>query len=347
MSIAEWMAECLGHPRYGYYMTRDPLGAGGDFTTAPEISQMFGELLGLWAAQTWMQMGGPGQLHLVELGPGRGTLMADALRATRRVPGFHAALSVHLVEMSPPLRERQRQSLHDPMGSGIPVAWHDRLADVPPGPMILLANEFIDALPVRQFQRTERGWVERMVGLDGDGRFTLVADPRTAAALIPPGLHHAPPGSVVEICPAGQATARELGERITAAGGAALVIDYGYAGPAVGDTLQALKSHAFAPVLEQPGEVDLTAHVDFTALAAAAAAGGAKPWGPVEQGRFLLDLGLIHRAEALKRLAGAVGRGDIDGAVNRLAGDDAMGRLFKVLAITGPVAPAPAGFEDL
>ncbi|WP_119678046.1 class I SAM-dependent methyltransferase [Indioceanicola profundi] len=340
MTVAEWMALCLGHPRHGYYMTRDPLGAAGDFTTAPEISQMFGELLGLWAAQCWLQSGQPDPVHLVELGPGRGTLMADALRATRRVPGFHQALRVHLVETSHTLRERQRQTL-----AGVEVTWHDRLAEVPAGPLLLLANEFIDALPIRQFERTTRGWAERKVGLDEEDSFTFLLDPRPGDTLVPPALRNADIGAVVEICPAGQAVAREAGERLAAHGGAALFIDYGYAGPSAGDTLQAMRGHAYAPLLEAPGEADLTAHVDFTALAEAARAGGAKSWGPVEQGSLLQSLGIAHRAASLKRVAAPDQADGIDAALDRLTGDAGMGRLFKALAVTGPDTSAPAGFE--
>ncbi len=340
MPLPEYMALCLGHPRHGYYMTRDPLGVRGDFTTAPEVSQMFGELLGAWAADTWMRLGGPAPFALVELGPGRGTLMADALRATARVPGFHAALTLHLVETSPVLRAKQAEAL-----SPFTPTWHDRLSDVPPGPMILLANEFFDALPIRQFVRGDRGWGERKVGLDADGRLAWVLDPRPGAALVPASLRHTPPGGVVEVCPAAGAVAAEIGARLAAAPGAALIVDYGYAGPAVGDTLQALKRHAGVDPLAEPGEADLTAHVDFTALAESARAAGAAVHGPVTQGDLLERLGLSLRAQALKRLASPAQAGDIDAAANRLAGEQQMGRLFKAVAMTSPGAPVPAGFE--
>lgn len=339
MPVSEYMALCLGHPRHGYYMTRDPLGARGDFTTAPEISQMFGELLGAWAADSWMRLGGPTPVALVELGPGRGTLMADALRATARVPGFHAALRLHLVETSPVLRARQAAAL-SPFGP----TWHDRLADVPPGPMILLANEFFDALPIRQFARGDRGWGERMVGLDATGALAWVLDPRPGAALVPPPLRAAPIGSVVEIHPAARSVMAEIGARLAAAPGAALILDYGHTGPAPGDTLQALERQAYADPLAAPGQADLTAHVDFAALAESAAAAGAVPHGPVTQGALLEGLGLSLRAAALKRLASPAQAGDIDAAANRLAGELQMGRLFKAMAVVSPGSPAPAGF---
>jgi NADH dehydrogenase [ubiquinone] 1 alpha subcomplex assembly factor 7 len=344
MGLAEFMALALGHPQYGYYNRRDPLGVGGDFTTAPEISQMFGELIGAWIADLWLQLGQPDPVILVELGPGRGTLMADALRATQRLPGFHAALRLHLVETSPALRQRQAACL-----AGYRPGWHDQLDTVSQqGPLLLLANEFFDALPIRQFIRTDRGWAERKVGLDSDGGLTWVLDPRPGAALLPAAIRTAVevarPGSVVEICPAGTGIAAQIGERLAVSGGAALIIDYGYRGPAVGDTLQAVRAHRYVPVLADPGESDLTAHVDFTALATAAQAAGARHLGPVGQGDFLTALGLPARAAALKRLASERQAADIDSAAARLCGDQAMGRLFQVMALTGPGPLRPAGF---
>lgn len=341
ISVAEYMALALGHPKYGYYITRDPLGRNGDFTTAPEISQMFGELLGLWCAQSWMQMGQPAPIHLIELGPGRGTLMADALRATARVPGFHDAVRLHLVETSPALRAAQARAL-----AGFAPIWHDRFPDVPDGPLLLLANEFFDALPIRQFVRGERSWAERKIGLDTDGALTWVLDPAPGPMLIHPSLQAAPVGSVVELCPAGIGIAGEIGHRLARMPGAGLIVDYGYAGPAAGDTLQALRRHAYAPVLETPGDADLTAHVDFSALADAARAAGAAAWGPVGQGSLLRTLGIDLRAATLKRLAGPAQGQDIDQALDRLTGDDGMGRLFKALALTSPDLPPPAGFES-
>lgn len=343
LTVAQYMADCLSHPRFGYYLTRDPLGAAGDFTTAPEISQMFGELLGLWAADRWQAMGAPDPVILAELGPGRGTLMADALRAAKGVPGFLAAARVHLVETSPVLKDRQRQAL-----TGIDVEWQDDIAALPSGPMILIANEFFDALPIRQFVRDGRGWRERLVGLGDDGGLRFVLSPAQAAnPLVPTILAAAPEGSTVEVCPSGLAIARSLGRRLAEAPGAALIVDYGPAKSAPGDSLQAVKGHAFADPLADPGEADLTAHVDFQQLAQAALAAGAMPFGPVGQGEFLLALGIGPRAEALKAAADARQQADIESALARLTGDGdgQMGSLFKALALQSPALPAPPGFE--
>ncbi|MGQ9371422.1 class I SAM-dependent methyltransferase [Azospirillum sp. A39] len=345
ISVAAFMAEALGHPRFGYYMKQDPFGAAGDFVTAPEVSQMFGELIGLWCADTWQRMGAPSPVRLVELGPGRGTLMADALRAAAVLAPFRAALRVHLVETSPALRERQRATL-----AGVDVAWHDRLEEVPDGPALVVANEFFDALPVRQIQRTPQGWSERLVDRAEDGgtgfRFVLEAFGSAGASLVPSTLRDAPPGSVIEVSPASQAVARVLAARLAAQGGAALLIDYGYVGPAVGDTLQAVRRHTHVPVLEAPGDADLTAHVDFAALAVAAQAAGAAAFGPVTQGALLERLGIAARAAALKRTATPRQAADVDAALARLIGTDQMGTLFKALALAAPGVGAPAGFED-
>ena len=339
LTVGAFMAEALGHPRHGYYMKQDPFGAAGDFVTAPEISQMFGELIGLWCADSWQR--------LIELGPGRGTLMADALRAAAILPPFRAAIRVHLVETSPALRERQRAALGDQ------ATWHDRLEEVPPGPSLVIANEFFDALPIRQVQRTVHGWAERLVDLDPESpeddprfRFVLELGRSPGRNLIPDSLRDSPVGSIVEVSPASQSVARLLGARLAEQGGAALVIDYGYAdGPAVGDTLQALRKHAFAPVLEAPGEADLTAHVDFASLASAARDGGADAYGPVTQGEFLLRLGIQQRAQVLKRTANPKQAADIDSALDRLVGGEGMGTLFKALALSTPGFGPPAGFE--
>lgn len=349
LSVAAFMAEALGHPRLGYYMRRDPFGVAGDFTTAPEISQMFGELLGLWSVDCWMRLGRPAPFALVELGPGRGTLMADALRAAALVPAFLAAARVHLVETSPALRDIQRTRL---AAAGVPVTWHDRLEAVPAGPAVLLANEFFDALPVRQVQRTPHGWAERLVDLDSEApeeaprfRFVLEAAGSPGVRLVPDALRNAPPGSIVEASPASATVARLLGERLARDGGCALIVDYGYTGPAVGDTLQAVRRHAYAPVLESPGAADLTAHVDFTALAAAAREGGAEAYGPVPQGDFLRALGIAERAAILRRAATPEQAAAVDAGLERLTSPAQMGALFKVLALTQPDFGLPAGFE--
>jgi len=350
LTVARYMEEALSHPRYGYYRHRDPLGAAGDFITAPEISQMFGELIGLWCAVVWESLGSPAPVNLVELGPGRGTLMADALRAARRTPAFLAAVAVHLVETSPLLRARQRDALPAAGVAGTP-AWHEDFDGVPEGPLLLIANEFFDALPVRQFQRSPEGWRERLVdvGPDGDGfRFALsppLAGIPLAADTVPPGVDGAPEGSVIEVCPAGIGLARAIGERVARRGGAALIVDYGHTESAFGETLQAVKGHAFHPVLSDPGEADLTAHVDFAALARAAGGAGARTFGPVDQGEFLERLGLGARAEGLLAKAAPEQAPDIRAARRRLAGRKHMGALFKALAITGAGMAPPPGFE--
>jgi len=345
LPVSRYMALCLGHPRHGYYMTRDPLGAAGDFTTAPEISQMFGELIGLWAVATWQQMGAPGPFRLIELGPGRGSLMADALRAAQIMPSFGAAAQVHLVEISPVLRELQQARL----AGSAPVSWHDRLAAVPPGPSLVIANEFFDALPIDQYVRTADGWHERRVGLDAEGRLAFGLDPRpspVAAAFAPPqpAPEEVPAGAVLERLDSGPALG--LSRRLAAHGGAALIIDYGHAG-GFGDTLQALTRHAFADPLEAPGEADLTAHVDFAALARIARAQGLGAYGPLAQGGFLARLGLAQRAERLMRASDPATQEAIAQAVMRLAGTEKgqMGELFKVLALAAPGLGAPPAFD--
>lgn len=335
ISVADFMAAALQDPDDGYYRQGDPLGRAGDFTTAPEISQMFGELIGLWCAETWLTAGAPAPFRLVELGPGRGTLMADALRATARVPGFQAALRLHLVESSPGLRRRQAAAL-----AAAAPSWHDRLEDVPDGPAWIVANEFLDALPVHQIVRTVDGWAERGVGIDGDGAFVFVDALPAPPAMVP--AVDRPPGTVVERRPAADAVATVAAERVARAGGRGLFVDYGYAA-GDGDTLQAVGRHGRVSVLEAPGTVDLSAHVAFAAVADAARRAGAAAWGPVPQGRFLQALGIAERAE---RLAAARpdARATLAAALHRLIGAGAMGTLFKVLAITPPDAPAPPGF---
>ncbi|MBF9194409.1 SAM-dependent methyltransferase [Microvirga sp. BT290] len=331
------MSVCLRH----YYATRDPLGAAGDFTTAPEISQMFGELIGLWMLEVWNGMGRPAPCRLVELGPGRGTLMADLLRATRLLPDFKGAPTVHLVETSPSLRQRQQDALAE---SEFTVQWHDRFEDVPSGPILLVANEFFDALPVRQFLGTNRGWCERLVGLD-DEHLILGLRPEPEPALGKPlrlGDVLEWPGVSVDIM-------GTLAGRLARDGGAALILDYGYWGPAFGDTLQALKNHRPVDPLQEPGEADLTTHVDFHRLAQAAATQGARVHGTVTQGEFLQALGIETRAEALKARATPAQAADIDRALTRLTerGPTGMGELFKVLAVTHEAIQAVPGLPAL
>jgi NADH dehydrogenase [ubiquinone] 1 alpha subcomplex assembly factor 7 len=338
IGIGRYMALALGHPRHGYYMTRDPLGAEGDFTTAPEISQMFGELIGLWAAQAWQVMGAPARFRLVELGPGRGTLMADMLRATRIVPGFHAALSVHLVETSPVLRARQAAALN-----AFEPVWHDAIASALDGPVIAIANEFLDALPLDQFVMTPEGWCERLVGLGGDGQLAL-----GLSAAGESGLRIAAPGgSVFEQPVIALDIVAQLAGHLASQGGAALLIDYGSARSGFGDTLQAMKRHEFVDPLAEPGEADLTVHVDFERMGQAVLKTGAALHGPVTQRDFLLALGLPQRAQALSLKADAAQRAAISSAFDRLIepGEAGMGDLFKVLALSQRNLPPLPGFD--
>jgi NADH dehydrogenase [ubiquinone] 1 alpha subcomplex assembly factor 7 len=342
ITLADYMAEALTHPEHGYYTTGDPFGAAGDFTTAPEISQMFGELLGLWCVDCWQRLGAPDPVLLVELGPGRGTLLADALRAAKLAGGFLEAVQIHLVEASPRLRQQQRQALGDRRAD-----WHDNLGDVPEGPLLVLANEFFDALPVRQFERDAQGWCERLVVLGPDGKslaFGLAPPSPIAARLVPTALAEAPAGSLVEVSPASLSLAAELGRRASHHGGAALVVDYGRTRHEAGATLQAVRKHAPHGVLESPGAADLTAHVDFAALAGAAREAGAAVHGPVTQGRFLEALGIEARAQTLIAGASQKQAQDIRSAQMRLTDPNEMGELFKAMAIASPALGVPAGF---
>ncbi|RME66602.1 MAG: class I SAM-dependent methyltransferase, partial [Alphaproteobacteria bacterium] len=287
ISIERFMALALD----AYYGRRDPLGVAGDFTTAPEISQIFGELVGLWCAERWLAAGKPAPVRWIELGPGRGTLMADALRAGATVPGLSDAVRVHLVERSPALRRTQRRRLPH-------AQWHDGLADVPAGFGLIVANEFFDALPIRQLVHTDAGWRERGIGLSGDAfvPVALQAGP-DLAALVPPCLRAAPIGSIFERHEQAESMITAIAARLAAAGGWALIFDYGHGQARLGETLQALRRHDYAPVFADPGKADLSAHVDFAALVHAAAAAGAGVWGPVGQGVFLERLGIGARAQ--------------------------------------------------
>ena len=326
--IAQYMAAANAH----YYATRDPIGRDGDFTTAPEVSQMFGELIGAWLADLWDRAGRPAAAY-VELGPGRGTLAVDALRAMA-VAGLEPA--VHLVETSPALRDAQRERLPG-------ATWHDDLSTLPDDvALLVVANEFFDALPIRQLLRTGEGWHERVVACQ-DTLFLPILGKPVPDGLIPPKLRDAPAGSVLETSPAGVNVIRRLADRIKAQGGAALIADYGYAGPAIGDTLQAVHAHHFANVYAQPGENDLTAHVDFATLAAAAITEGARVKGPVDQGFFLTAIGIDARAAALAAASPERAK-QIATDRKRLIGTDEMGSLFKMLALTAPGWPTPAGF---
>lgn len=354
INLADYMQTCLLDPDHGYYATRDPFGTAGDFITAPEISQMFGEMVGLWLAQTWMDQGAPSSFCLVELGPGRGTLMADILRATARVPGFHAAARVTLIEASATLRTVQRATL-----AGRDVLWLDDISALPQAPVFVIANEFFDALPIRQFQRAAGGWRERLIGLGdapgtgetgdetGDGPRALAWG--LGGPVAPESLSHrlrdTSDGDIVEICSAGAAIAAGLGHAIAREGGAALFVDYG-GWHSLGDTFQALKAHAPVDPLAEPGEADLTAHVDFEALARAGEAAGARAAPLVSQGVFLERLGITQRARALaQKLSGNPLKEHI-AAHRRLTHPDEMGQVFKTLALIPAGAALPPGFAS-
>ena len=331
LRIDRYMGLCLGHPRHGYYITRDPLGEKGDFVTAPEVSQVFGELIGVWAVGIWSAMGRPAGFNLVELGPGRGTLMADVLRTVRKAaPGFAAATSLHLVETSPVLRSRQREAV------GESATWHDRLEDVPDGPMILLANEFFDAIPIRQFERREGVWRERVIGLS-NGRLSV-----GVGGIVPGSMGK--DGDVLEFAPAREEIARHIGVRLAAHPGAALVVDYGHLHTAPGDTLQAMRAHHFVPITDTPGEADLTSHVDFEKLAQAMSEGGATALRGMTQRDFLLAMGLEQRFAQLAGKADAAARATLQRQMARLADEAQMGNLFKLLCATSPGMSPPYPF---
>ncbi len=340
LSVERFMILALQHPRHGYYTTRNPFGRAGDFVTAPDVSQMFGELVGLWAAQVWLALGAPPAFSLVELGPGRGTMIADALRATRAVPGFRDAADVHLVETSPVLRAAQAETLR---ASGARPTWHGMVETLPGGPAIVLANEFFDALPVRHYVRGRAGWHERQVGLGADGRLAFGAAGEPVAVAAP----HAAPGTMLEVGHAAMAATAQLARRIALEGGALLALDYGHARSAFGETLQAMRGHAFVDPLDAPGEADLTTHVDFAALRSAAEDAGARAWGPVPQGVWLERLGIRARAAALTARATSAQAEAIAAALARLtAPTSSMATLFKAFAVTQAGA-APPGFEDI
>ncbi|MBR1272363.1 class I SAM-dependent methyltransferase [Bradyrhizobium sp. AUGA SZCCT0222] len=345
MPVWRYMELCLMHPDHGYYVSRDPLGREGDFTTAPEVSQMFGELLGLWAASVWRAIGSPPALRLVELGPGRGTMMADALRALRVLPPLYQSLSTHLVEINPVLREKQSATL-----SGVRnLSWHDSIDDVPEGPAVIFANEYFDVLPIHQVVKRETGWHERVIKLDDGGKLVFAAadepTPRFEV-LLPPLVRAAPIGAVFEWRP--DAEIMKIARRVREQDGAALIIDYGHLRSDAGDTFQAIARHSFTDPLKNPGQADVTAHVDFQALVRAAEDMGARTHGPVTQGEFLKRLGIETRALTLMGKTTPEVSADISNALKRLtdSGRGGMGSMFKVLAITEPHLTSVAGLSD-
>ena len=337
MSVATYMGLCLTHPTQGYYKGTDPLGAAGDFITAPEISQMFGELIGFHLVNVWQQMDEPKSFNLVELGPGRGTLMADILRVACRAPGFRDGLKLKLFETNPALTAQQRNRLesYEPQ-------WLENFEQFSEGPILVVANEFFDALPIRQFVRKADGWHERMIGLaEGKRAFGLAPTPISNDAM-PTAVANAEEDSLFEVCFAGSEVMSRVAKAIAKQGGSVLAIDYGYARTQTGDTLQGVRNHAFADVLENPGETDLSAHVDFAALAAVAREVGLAVQPLATQGEFLTRLGIAERAAALSG-ANPGSAPDIRAALERLTARDQMGDLFKVFCAHSP-GLNPPGF---
>lgn len=342
LTIAQFMTIAMHDRELGYYATRNPIGTEGDFITAPEISQMFGELVGLWLVQAWHDQGKPSHTRLIELGPGRGTLMGDALRSAKIVPSFLESIEVVLVESNPRLREIQAATLRDSHAS---VAWRENCdSTLFDRPCFLVANEFFDAMPIRQLVRTDKGWSERMVSIDAAAGLTFVLSPISADLAVPADRVGAQTGTVYEFSDAASALAQDISYGIARRGGAALIVDYGYDAPGFGETLQAVMKHEATGLLDAPGEADISAGVDFAALARAAGTHAVAIHGPISQGQFLTDLGIFERADTLKR-ARASDRGpSVDFDLNRLVAADEMGELFKALAILPTTAPPAAGF---
>jgi NADH dehydrogenase [ubiquinone] 1 alpha subcomplex assembly factor 7 len=345
LPVWRYMELCLMHPQHGYYLSKDPLGREGDFITAPEVSQMFGELLGLWAASVWKAIDSPPLLRLIEIGPGRGTLMADALRALRVLPPLYQALSIHLVEVNPVLRDKQKSALSGSRN----ITWHDTIDDVPDGPSVIFANEYFDVLPIHQAVKAENGWHERTIEFDSSGKlaFGMASEPIPRfEVLLPSWVRAAPIGAVFEWRP--DAEIMKIASRVRDQEGAALIIDYGHVRSDAGDTLQAIARHSFADPLKNPGQADVTAHVDFQALARAAEDLGAQVHGPVPQGDFLKRLGIETRAVTLMAKTTPEISEDISGALKRLIGGGrgGMGSMFKVLAVSEPRLTVLAGFAD-
>ena len=337
ISVAEYMSLCLSDPQDGYYTTRKPFGAEGDFITAPEVSQMFGELIGIWIALAWDALGRPLPVSIAEIGPGRGTLMKDALRALRQLqPDLARQADVFLIETSDRLAAIQLETLVSTAANRVRT-----VEELPRQPMILIGNELFDAIPIRQYVRAQDGWHERMIGLSEEDELAFTIHPAVIPDAELPIAAKAPPGTVVEVAPARVAVMASVAARIVASGGAALFIDYGHLQSAPGDTFQAMRRHDFADPLDAPGEADLTSHVDFAALAAEAGRHGLATHS-MTQGDFLVGLGLLERAGRLGAPLDAKGRQRIAGEVERLAGPEQMGNLFKVMAVLPPsltVAP--------
>lgn len=342
MPVDRYFELVLSHPQHGYYTSRQPFGETGDFITAPEISQIFGELIGVWCVAVFEAMGKPHRFNLVELGPGQGRLMADMLRAAKVMPSFRQAISVHFVESSRRLQKIQKLAV---ASDSVPATWHDDVASIPDGPTIFVGNEFFDAIPIRQYQRQHGHWHERFVALD-EGSLTLKLSPQPLPdRLMPEWARDRTDGSILELAPARNAIAEAIARHIAAHSGASLLIDYGQVESGLGDTLQAVRNHRPVSIFESPGETDVTSHVDFEALGEAMRKGGAHVWPVVTQAAFLRAMGIELRARMLSQRANGEQKARTDRAVHRLLADDQMGRLFKVVAATSPdlLAPYPFG----
>ncbi len=347
LPISEYMRLCLYHPTYGYYNQQSPIGRKGDFITAPEVSQMFGEIIGLWVANIWHNMGNPKRLYLVEMGGGYATLMADMLRAQKIVPHMHKALEVHMVETSPSLTQIQKEKLTS-LPYNLPFYWHKDISTLPQdAPLIFIGNEFFDALPVHHIQKKQESWHERCIGLDTAGNFMITL---SEDSLIPPATHplidEAKEGDILEFSTDALAIMSQIAERIRQQKGACLFADYGYAYPHFGESLQAIKNHQFVDILENPGLTDLTAHVDFGALAQLSYLHHVKILPLLSQGAFLTTLGIKERAKALKKDAPPAVREAIDSQLHRLTDKKQMGNLFKIFMCAHPDIPMPFDSRD-
>ncbi|TMW56265.1 hypothetical protein Poli38472_008913 [Pythium oligandrum] len=397
LSVSEFMQRALGHPQHGYYMKKDVFGVKGDFTTAPEISQMFGELIGIWCVATWQQMGSPSTIKIVEMGPGRGSLMSDFLRAAKSFPPFYEALEIHMIDISPALREIQQKTLGCEaiddastakqilqVPGGPTVRWHDDFANVPYGPSLFIAQELFDALPVHQFEYTDKGWCERLVDADyedGEDHFRFVLSPGPTPATrvyigrqklfdpaafqatgtvepirrldvadpldVPVKTEQAQVGDKIEISPLGIALAQDISKRIAEHGGGALIVDYGHDHPSE-LSLRGIKNHEFVSVLREPGDVDLSIDVDFATLRKYATADAkVSAFGPIGQGDFLKAMGIEHRlAMLLQNCETEAEQEELFSAYERLVNSDQMGTIFKAMAITHTEIGRPVGFED-
>lgn len=336
------LAEFMGQAAQEYYASQHVFGRGGDFTTAPEISQLFGEMIALWLTDLWLRMGRPERVQLIELGPGRGTLSADIMRTIKAWPDFSNAITLHLVETSPRLREEQSRALN-----AYRPAWYDRIEDIPQALSFIVANEFLDALPIHQFEKTTEGWMERYVDFDtANSRFVFTLKPMPQGVITPQDFVGAATGSIFEISPASLEVMASIGNRLRTCGGAALLIDYGHDHIGLGETLQALEKHAYADALQNPGGRDITAHVDFMTCAIAAGE-GIDIHGPVIQGAFLQHMGIGARADLLCETTDDATRAELQSSFARLVDPAQMGRIFKVMGLTAQTAGlTPAGFAD-